>query len=155
MKIYYKIFALFFLVLQTTIQINAQDATKAHKDSLNSIITTYYDLNFKIFQATSTVEDINNVFEIFTDDFTYIHPKYGGTYTRKDLYNGYLRNQKNSGYDGNVTEIKIINKIIGLNAVVVQKLFVTKKVGDVNDDEPEMTLFEFKNGKISRIFEYW
>jgi hypothetical protein len=86
MKIYYKIFALFFLVLQTTIQINAQDATKAHKDSLNSIITTYYDLNFKIFQATSTVEDINNVFEIFTDDFTYIHPKYGGTYTRKDLY---------------------------------------------------------------------
>jgi hypothetical protein len=58
-------------------------------------------------------------------------------------------------YDGNVTEIKIINKIIGLNAVVVQKLFVTKKVGDVNDDEPEMTLFEFKNGKISRIFEYW
>ena len=155
MKTYFKILFTLFLVVQTTNQITAQDATKAHKDSLNSIITKYYDLNFKIFQANSTVEDINNVFEIFTDDFTYVHPKYGGTYTREDLYNGYVRNQKNGGYDGKVTEIKIINKIIGLNAVVVQKLFVRKEDETTKDDEPDMTLFEFKKGKISRIFEYW
>ena len=71
------------------------------------------------------------------------------------MYNGYVRNQKNGGYNGTVTDIKIINKIIGLNAVVVQKRFVKKKDNGINDEEPEMTLFEFKDGKIARIFEYW
>ncbi len=133
----------------------AQDATKAHKDSLATMVTKYYDLNLKIFQANSTVQDIDRAFELFTDDFTYVHPKYGGTYTREDLYNGYVGNQKNGGYDGTVTDIKIENKIIGLNAVVVEKKFVEKKDGQIMDGAPEMTLFEFRDGKISRIFEYW
>ena len=155
MKTHLKKLVAISLIVLTTNQIHAQDAMKAHKDSLNSVVTKYYDLNLKIFQANSSIEDINSTFELFTDDFTYIHPKYGGTYTREDLYNGYVQNQKNGGYNGTVTDIKIINKIIGLNAVVVQKRFVKKKDDGVKDGEPEMTLFEFKDGKIFRIFEYW
>lgn len=155
MKAYLKTFFLIFSIVLITYQVTAQDLTKTHKDSLNKIVTKYYDLNLKIFQANSTISDINNVFELFTNDFIYIHPKYGGTYTREDLYNGYVRNQKNDGYDGKITDIKIINKIIGLNAVVIQKVFVEKKDGEIKDEKPEMTLFEFKSGKISRIFEYW
>lgn len=154
MKTDFKIVATIFLVVLTLNEISAQDATKAHKDSLNSLVSKYYDLNLRIFQASSSIEDIDNVFELFTDDFTYVHPKYGGTYTREDLYNGYVRNQKSGGYDGKVTNIKIQNKIIGLNAVVVNKIFV-KKDGGITDGEPKMTLFEFVDGKISRIFEYW
>lgn len=151
MKTHLKIlFSAFFLLFSTS-QIIAQNATKAHKDSLDTVVKKYYDLNLIIFQENSTVKDIDRVFELFTDDFEYVHPKYGGIYTREDLYNGYVRNQKNGGYDGNVTDIKIINKIIGLNAVVVQKRFIKKK----EDGKPEMTFFEFKDGKISRIFEYW
>lgn len=142
------------LILLTTTTI-AQDATKVHKDSLDSIVTKYYDLNLKIFQKHSTIEDIDKVFELFTGEFTYIHPKYGGTYTRKDLYNGYAQNQKNGGYDGKVTNIKIESKIIGLNAVVVERRFIEKKEDGIKEGEPQMTLFEFKEGKISRIFEYW
>jgi len=67
------------------------------------------------------------------------------------LYNGYVNNQKNGGYDGSITNIEILNKIVGLNAVVVQKRFIKDK----NKGKPEMTLFEFKKGKISKIFEYW
>ncbi|ULC58376.1 nuclear transport factor 2 family protein [Flaviramulus sp. BrNp1-15] len=155
MKTHLKILVSIFLFLLSINQIFAQDATKAHKDSLETIIKKYYDLNLKIFQVNSKVEDIDRTFKLFTDDFTYIHPKYGGLYTREDLYNGYVRNQKNGGYDGNITDIKIINKIVGLNAVVVQKCFVEKKDDKMQDGEPEMTLFEFRNGKISRIFEYW
>ena len=155
MKSYLKILFAIFLVVLTTYQLSAQEATKAHKDSLNAVITKYYDLNLIVSQANSSIEDINNIFELFTDDFTYVHPKYGGTYTREDLYNGYVRNQKNGSYDGSVMDIKMINKIIGLNAVVVQKRFVKNKEGGIKDGEPEMTLFEFKDGKISRIFEYW
>jgi len=126
--------------------------SNAHKDSLNAIIKTYYDLNIKVFQADSKPEDVENIFEIFTDDFTYVHPKYGGVYTRAVLHKGYLRNQKNGGYDGDVTDIKIVNRIVGLNSVVVERRYITKKEGE---GDSKMTLFEFKNGKISKIFEYW
>jgi len=155
MKRHLKVLVFTLLVVSTTSKISAQNATKAHMDSLNAVVTEYYDLNLKIFQTNSSVEDIDRTFELFSNDFTYVHPKYGGTYTRKDLYDGYVRNQKNGGYDGTVTDIKIIKKIIGLNAVVVQKKFVKKKDGGIKDGEPQMTLFEFKGGKISRIFEYW
>jgi len=143
------------LVLFASNQIIAQDVTKTHKDSLETIVEKYYNLNLKIFQANSTIQDIDSTFELFTNDFTYVHPKYGGIYTRENLYNGYVRNQKAGGYDGKVIDIRILNKIVGLNAVVVQKSFVQKKDGKIKDGEPQMTLFEFKNGKISRIFEYW
>ncbi len=155
MKIQFKLLITTILLLFATNQITAQDATKAHKDSLKTLVKKYYDLNLKIFQANSIIKDIDTVFELFTDDFTYIHPKYGGTYTRKDLYNGYVRNQKNGGYDGKITGIKIQNKIVGLNAVVVERSYLEKEGDSTKEGEPRMTLFEFKKGKIAKIFEYW
>ncbi|MEB2778191.1 nuclear transport factor 2 family protein [Algoriphagus sp. D3-2-R+10] len=155
MKTHLKILVSTTLLFLATSQIIAQEASKAHKDSLETVVKEYYDLNLKIFQANSTIKDIDSTFELFTDDFTYVHPKYGGTYTKEDLYNGYVRNQKNGGYDGKVADIKIENKIIGLNAVVVEKRFVKKEDSGMKDGKLEMTLFEFRDGKISRIFEYW
>jgi ketosteroid isomerase-like protein len=155
MQKHLKLFVSIFLFVVTTHQIFAQVATEAHTDSLNTIVAKYYELNLKIFQANSTLKDIDNAFELFTDDFTYVHPKYGGTYTRMDLYNGYIRNQENGAYDGTVRDIKIKSKITGLNAVVVQKMFVKIKDGEILDGDSEMTLFEFENGKIFRICEYW
>jgi len=138
-----------FCLFITTLSIGQ---SKAHKDSLNAIIKTYYDLNVKVFQSDSKPVDVESIFDLFTDDFTYVHPKYGGVYTREILLKGYLRNQKKGRYDGNVTDIKIVNKIVGLNGVVVARKYITKKEGE---EKTKMTLFEFKNGKISRIFEYW
>ncbi len=140
------VLALAFLATSTTAQ------NKAHKDSLNSIIKQYYDLNIKVFKADSKPADVEKIFNLFTDDFTYVHPKYGGVYSRDVLYKGYLRNQKNGRYDGDVISIKIVNRIAGLNSVVVSRRYSTKKEGE---GEAKMTLFEFKKGKISKIFEYW
>jgi len=130
--------------------VNAQ--SKAHKDSLNALVKTYYDLNVKVFQSDSKPVDVDAIFKLFTDSFTYVHPKYGGVYTRDVLYKGYLRNQKNGRYDGDVTDIKIVNKIVGLNSIVISRKYITKKEGE---GDAKMTLFEFKHGKISKIFEYW
>lgn len=129
-----------------------------HKDSLIKIVKEYYRLNLKVFQAGSTVADIDNIFKLFTDDFTYIHPKYGGLYTRKVLYKGYTRNQKRGGYDGSTADVKITQMITGLNAVVVKRIYMRKDKkdkGKIKPGKPQMTLFEFKNGKIVKIFEYW
>ncbi|MEM9000408.1 MAG: nuclear transport factor 2 family protein [Bacteroidota bacterium] len=150
-----KILTYSLLIICTMSQVIAQNVTETHKDSLNNMVQKYYDLNLNVFQENSTIQDIDKVFELFTDDFVYIHPKYGGTYTREDLYNGYVRNQKNGGYKGEETGVKIINKIIGLKAIVVQRSYVLKKDGLITDGEPQMTLFEFQDGKISRIVEYW
>lgn len=155
MKKFLNIVVSFLVVVGSINQLVAQEVTDVHKDSLNKVIERYYDLNLNIFQAGSTIEDIDKAFELFTDEFTYVHPKYGGVYSREDLYSGYVRNQKNGGYDGKITAIKVDNKIIGLNAVVVEKRFVEKKDDKIQIGNSEMTLFEFKNGKISRIFEYW
>ena len=143
----------FFLFIASAT--NGQEIQQTPKDSLIAIVNQYYKLNVKVFQANSTVNDIDEIFNLYTNDFTYIHPKYGGTYSREDLYNGYIRNQKNGGYDGSVTDIKIINMITGLNAVAVEKRFIKRTAGGVEEGDSEMTLFEFTDGKISKIFEYW
>lgn len=148
------IFAILILFISVN-QAKGQEATQEHKDSLNNVLNKYYELNIQIFQAGSTVEDIDQLFEIFTDDFTYVHEKYGGVYSREDLYNGYIRNQKNGGYDGNVTNIKVLNKIVGLNGIAVQKVFVTKEKKKTTEENKQLAVFEFRNGKILRISEYW
>lgn len=140
---------LFFL----TDTINSQEKTKSNQKLHNTLVDSYYNLNVKAFQKNSKVEDIDRIFNLFTDDFVYVHPKYGGTYTRENLYKGYLRNQKNGMYDGTITGIKIFNRIAGLNAVVVKRIYIDKDTKEEKD--AKMTLFEFKEGKISKIFEYW
>jgi hypothetical protein len=128
---------------------------KAHKDSLNYVLDQYYKLNLKVFQADSTPEDVDNIFEMFTDDFTYVHPKYGGVYTREDLYNGYKRNLEDGGYDGQIVDVKIEQMITGLNAMAVSRRYLKKEDEKISVGEFQMTLFEFEQGKIRRIFEYW
>lgn len=131
----------------------AQENSAVNQVNQNTLVDTYYKLNVKAFQANSTIEDINRIFELFTDDFTYVHPKYGGTYTRNDLYKGYVRNQKNGMYNGAITDVKIFSRIVGLNAIVVKRIYIDNETKEEKD--AKMTLFEFKEGKISKIFEYW
>lgn len=152
MKLKFIIITLFFSGLHFA---QAQQSILTHKDSLNYALNQYYKLNLKVFQQNSTLKDIDNIFELFTDDFIYVHPNYGGVYTREDLYNGYKRNQKNGGYDGSVIDIKIEKIIYGLNAITVSKRFITQIDGKVVEGDEQMALFEFKNGKIFRIKEYW
>lgn len=128
---------------------------KTHKDSLNMVLDKYYELNLKVFQAGSTIKDIDNIFNLFTDDFTYVHPKYGGVYSRENLYNGYKRNQEKGSYNGKTVDIKVTSKIIGLNAIAVTKRFIKKEDGKIVEGKEQMAVFEFKDSKIIKIKEYW
>lgn len=139
----------------TSTQLFGQETDKVHKDSLIAIVEQYYDLNLKVFQKDSKPSDIDILFKLFTEDFTYVHPKYGGVYTRENLYKGYMRNQKNGNYNGEIVDIKVVNRIVGLNAMVIEKRFLKGTENGTKEGESEMTLFEFRKGKIFRIFEYW
>lgn len=146
---------LVFFTLFLIGSIDAQEIKMTHKDSLNVVLEKYYKLNLKVFQSGSTIEDIDNVFNLFTEDFTYVHPKYGGVYTRDNLYIGYKRNQEKGSYNGKIVDIQIMNKIVGLNAIAVNKRFIKKENDKILEGEINMTLFEFRKGKIYKIFEYW
>ena len=155
MKIRIKIVITSILIVFTTYLTIAQNVPQAHKDSLEIVVKKYYDKNLETFQANSTISDIDNIFKLFTDDFTYVHPKYGGIYSRNDLYKGYVGNQKNGNYNGEIVDIKIKNIIVGLNVVMVERIYVFMDIEGIKEGEPKVTLFEFKKGKISKIFEYW
>lgn len=143
------------ITLCTLTLVFSQEVKMTHKDSLNTVLEKYYELNLKVFQSGSNINDIENVFNLFTEDFTYVHPKYGGVYTREDLYKGYKRNQEKGSYNSRVVDIKITNKIIGLNAITVSKRFIKKEEGKIDEGKEQMSLIEFRNGKICKIFEYW
>ena len=135
---------------------SGQNATPSHKDSLIAVVQKYYDLSLEVYKANSTVAVIDELFSLFTEDFVYVHPKFGGTYSRTDLYEGYVRNQKNGAYDGSIVDLKLNNIIAGLNAVATDRTYLKKAAGnELAEVDPGMTLFEFRNGKISKIFEYW
>lgn len=138
------------------IDVRSQAVTEAHKDSIRKVVEEYYSLNLKVYQRNSTRDDIDNLFNLFTDDFVYVHPKYGGEYSRKDIYEGYINNQKNGSYDGSIADVKIKNMITGLNALATDRVYLKKgESGKLEEVDPGMTLFEFRDGKISKIFEYW
>ncbi len=136
-------------------QVLMAQTPQTHQDTLLNLVDQYYALNLQIFQANSSADQIDTLFDLFTEDFTYVHPKYGGTYSRKDLYDGYIRNLENGAYNGSIIDIKVNAKITGLNAVAVEKQFISKKDGKTKEGASQMTLFEFKDGKIARINEFW
>ncbi len=134
----------------------AQEATPAHKDSLLKVVNEYYDLNLLIFSADSEPQDIDKLFSMFTVDFEYHHQKYGGNYSRQNLYEGYLRNQARGGYDGSIVDVRIYGQIPGLNAVAVERAYIQRsQEGLKTEVDRGLTLFEFRDGQISRIVEYW
>ncbi|WP_221406661.1 nuclear transport factor 2-like protein [Ekhidna lutea] len=143
------------LVLLFCLIVSSGYSQMSHQDSLAVIVDEYYRLNVKIFQRGSTKAEIDSLFNLFSEDFTYNHPKYGGTYSKQTLYDGYINNQKNGRYNGSIADIKITNRIIGLNAVSAEKKFIKYQDGKLAEGEPQMTLFEFKEGKIHRIHEFW
>jgi hypothetical protein len=118
---------LLVLVLGGTLFVNTGNAqnkiSQANKDSLDHTVKAYYDLNLIIFQENSTIEDIDSVFTLFTDDFTYVHPNYGGVYTREDLYNGYKRNLK----DGEMYDL-LLKKYPDSERLLAKKRNATRKL---------------------------
>ncbi len=49
--------------------------------------------------------------------------------------------------------------IVTVNATdkdrVVSRIYIRKEEGQSEEGEEQMTLFEFRKGKIFKIFEYW
>ena len=105
------------------------------------------ELQNKVLMKDSTVEDANQLFAQYTNDFTYVHEVYGGTYTRKGLYKNTVKYLKQGSYRRTTDRYQVIKSMTGLNAISVLR--------KQDDGEIHLSVFEFRGDKVSKIIEYW
>ena len=135
------------LLDQTEVQPETEEAEPLSKEALQAIFSEYTAAQKRVFRKGSTVEDANALFDFYTADFEYNHPKYGGIYSRELLYNNTVKYLSGGGYDDE-PERKVLQTIFGLGAVVVEQQYE-------GDDKTTMTLIKFRGDKIHYIEEYW
>ncbi len=101
----------------------------------------------KSMMKNSSVQDVDKLFSLYTDDFTYVHEAYGGVYSKNHLYNNTVKYLNSGGYNKIADRYTIVNYIVGLNTIAVQRLEDSGKL--------HLSVFEFKGKKVKTITEYW
>lgn len=102
----------------------------------------------RLLLATSSVEDLDKLFEMYASDFVYVHEAYGGTYSRDLLYGNSAKYIGTGHYKHTEPRYRILRGIPGHGAAAVERL-------EVKSGKIHLSVFEFKGDKVSRIVEYW
>lgn len=141
---------LFLMLFVTSLQAQQQPTqVVANQDTLAARVSLFNQLTNQVFAQGSTQNDLDNLYAMYTDDFLYEHPKYGGVYSRGVLYNNSLKHMAAGKYDGSYQQ-QITNTIVGENAATIAWVIPTDP-----DKKQHMTLIEFNADKIKFIKEYW
>lgn len=141
---------LLLLLLSVALQAQPQPTAKlANQDTLAAHVLAFNHLTNQVFSPGSTQQDLDALFAMYTDDFLYEHPKYGGVYSRGILYNNSLKHIAAGKYDGTYQQ-KITNTIIGEAAATIAWVIPSDP-----EKKQHMTLIEFDGDKIKFIKEYW
>ncbi|GAB5522471.1 MAG: hypothetical protein Roseis2KO_03430 [Roseivirga sp.] len=117
------------------------------KTDLEVIFQQYIAAQQRVFRKGSTIADAKALFDFYTADFEYNHPRYGGIYSRELLYNNTVKYLSSGGYD-NSPERMVLKTVFGLDAIVVEQQYE-------GDENTTMTLIKFRGDKIHYIEEYW
>ena len=101
----------------------------------------------KVMMKGSSVQDVDQLFDLYTDDFIYVHEVYGGEYTKEHLYNNTVKYLQSGGYNKISDRYTVASYIVGVNTIAVQRL--------ANTGILHLAVFEFTGDKIKKITEYW
>ncbi len=100
----------------------------------------------------ATEEDIEAVATLLSENMRYKDPKYGADLSKQEFLDG-LRHWMGKA---EFLQTNIKNMVVGEQAITVALISKSKMDGKVEvDEKPLMRLFEFKNGRVSLIKEYW
>ncbi|MCF7220619.1 nuclear transport factor 2 family protein [Marilutibacter chinensis] len=102
---------------------------------------------------SADLEDVERLYDLYTPDFVYEHPMMDDVYTRERLRNNHLAALEKGRFEGPGAAghaYRIVGMMHGDNATAVQR--INARMGD---RAPRMAVFEFSDGKVSRIREYW
>jgi len=151
MKHRIKMLLIFILVTNLSFGQNDKSNEKAtypfSEEELIVIFEEYQKAAEAVFKAGSIVADVDALYSFYTDDFEYNHPKYGGIYSRKLLYDNTVKYLEKGAYN-TMKKLITVKRIVGLEAIVVEQHYEDKT-------ETTMTLFKFRKDKICYIEEYW
>lgn len=136
-----------YFILLCLVSLPAANAKELNSEQLVERVKQVNELQNKVLMADSTKQDIDSLFAQYTDDFTYVHEVYGGTYSRAGLYKNTVKFHGQGDYQFQQPRYQIIQMMTGLNAIAVtRKQF---------DGEIHLSVFEFDGEKVKRIIEYW
>ena len=125
---------------------------------LKEVATDYFARLDAIYRAGSSVAELDAFFSLMQEDVKYEHLRFGADFDLESWRAAFLRNYERGAYQhqpGSGT--RILNVIGGLDAVVVEHEYhnVPEEGEEARVGGPFVTLFEFKEGKIARVREYW
>ena len=140
------------LVLATLVAPFAQaaDSLSLSADAQKAKVIEITDAQNKVMMHGSTVADVDKLFSVYTDDFTYIHDAYGGKYTKDELYGNTVRLLKRGVYSKTEPRYTLVSTIPGYNGIAVERQETHKGV-----TSKHLSVFEFRDGKVAKIIEYW
>ncbi|MFC6633142.1 hypothetical protein [Microbulbifer taiwanensis] len=98
--------------------------------------------------STASIDDLDKLFDLYTDDFVYVHKVYGGTYTREELYGNAAKYIAAKHYKLTEERYKVLRVLPGFGAAAVERL-------EVASGKTHLSVFEFEGNKVSKIIEYW
>ncbi len=119
-------------------------------DALKARVAEITRAQNAVMMRGSTVEDVDRLFALYTDDFTYVHEAYGGTYTREALYGNTVRLLERGVYARTDPRYVLVSTIPGHASIAVEREEVHEGVV-----ARHLAVFEFEGDKVSRIIEYW
>jgi len=129
-------------------------ATQTHASPMSvpqilALVHQVTELQNKAILATTVKADVDALFALYSTDFEYVHEKYGGTYSRDLLYRNTLKAVENKRYKDQLPRYQIEVVMPALNAAAVRRFQQT------GTPASHLALFEFADGKVRRIVEYW
>lgn len=142
--------ALVAVLLSSTFT-SASEQHTLSKEAILAKVAVVNDAQNRVLMKGSEQTDLDYLFSLKTEDFTYIHEKYGGTYTRAHLYNNYLKGIEKGRYTFAHNRYEVVHILTGENTAAIQRLQTNKE----GEHEVHLVVFEFRGGKVSRMVEYW
>jgi len=139
-----KLIALLFSLLSMPLLANPMTS--------NEILLLVHQVNLLQNQAMlrqSTQADVDALFALYSADFSYVHHKHGGVYSREHLYRNINKAISHKLFKNAEARYVIESILPGENAAAVRRFEQTGAKGQ------HLSLFEFADGKVKRITEYW
>ena len=141
---------IFALVMFAAPFAQAADSSVLSADELKAKVIEVTDAQNKVMMYGSSVADVDKLFSLYTDDFSYIHEAYGGPYTRNELYGNTIRLLERGIYSKTEPRYTLVSTIPGYNGIAVERQETHKGV-----TSKHLAVFEFHDAKVSKIIEYW
>lgn len=141
---------IFVLIMLAAPFAQAADSPPLSADELKAKVIEVTDAQNKVMMHGSTTADVDELFSLYADDFTYTHEAYGGTYTRDELYGNTTRLLERGIYSKTEPRYTLVSAIHGHNSIAVERQETHKGV-----TSRHLAVFEFRDAKVSKIIEYW